>query len=187
VRLFLIRHPRTSTPEGICYGRSDVPLADDAASCAERLRPLLPADAPVFASPLARCRQLAEHLHTAPTHDDRLREIDFGAWEMRGWEDIGRPALDAWAADPLLYAGHGGESVARLHERVGDFLVDLARRHDEAVLVTHAGVMKAIFAIRLALPLTDWFSLRFDYGRVSLVEDNRLVWSNRAGAEYAPS
>lgn len=186
MRLFLIRHTRTAAPDGVCYGATDLPPADDPAACAARLRPLLPA-APLFASPLARCRQLAEHLHAAPEYDERLREIDFGAWEMRRWDEIGRPALDAWAADPLRYAGHGGESVARLHERVGDFLVDLARRHDEAILVTHAGVMKAVFAIRLGLPLTDWFSLRFGYGSASLVEGKRLRWSNRAGAEYAPS
>ncbi|MBI4985072.1 MAG: alpha-ribazole phosphatase family protein [Rhodocyclales bacterium] len=177
MRLFLIRHPRPAVADGICYGRSDLPLAEDAAACAARLRPLLPA-APLYSSPLQRCRLLAQALHAAPAYDERLREADFGAWEMRPWRDIGRAAIDAWAADPLHFAAHGGESVAQLQSRVLACVADIAARHDAAVLVVHAGVMKVLAAALTGMAEAEWFRLGFDYGTASLIEDGRLVWHN---------
>ena len=160
---------------GTCYGATDLPLADDPAAYAEALRPLLPADAPLYASPLQRCRRLAAALHPAPVFDDRLREIDFGDWEMQPWDSLDRSLLDAWAADPFHFVPPGGEAVAGLRARVAEFLALLP---DEAILVAHAGVMK-VCAAELAGE-EDWFSLRFDYGKASLIEDGRFVWKNRA-------
>ena len=175
MRLFLIRHPRPDVAAGICYGRSDLPLADDPATCAAGLRVLLPANAPLFSSPLARCRQLAELLHPAPSFDERLRELDFGEWEMRAWDAIDRAALDGWAADPLHFAPPGGESVADLRTRLGTFLEQLP---EECVLVAHAGVMKLCVAALAGGPPAEWLAMRFDYGTASLIENGRLVWHN---------
>lgn len=174
-----MRHPRPQVARGVCYGRSDLPLAEEAAASTARLRPLLPEAAPVFSSPLSRCRRLAEALHPAPICDERLREADFGRWEMQPWDAIDRVALDAWAADPLHYAGHGGESVAQLQARAVACVAEIAARHDEAVLVVHAGVMKVLAAALAGVPAPDWFGLSFDYGSVSLIENRRLVWQNR--------
>lgn len=165
--------------EGVCYGHSDVGIAEDADAVAARLKPLLPPAAPLFASPLTRCRLLAEALHAAPRFDERLREIYFGTWEMRSWDDIGRPAVDAWAADPLHYAEHGGESVATLRQRAAACAREIAAQHDTAVLVVHAGVMKALAVELLGLPDAAWFSTSFAFGTVSLIEDGRLLWQNR--------
>lgn len=177
MRLFLIRHPVPQVAAGTCYGRSDLPLADDPLACAEALRPLLPSDAPLYSSPLRRCRELAELLHPAPRFDARLVELDFGAWEMRAWDAIDRAALDAWAADPLHFAPPGGEAVAALRRRVRDFLASV---EDEAVLVAHAGVMKLCAAELAGLPPERWFAMKFDYGTATLIEGGRLVWQNRA-------
>lgn len=176
MRLFLIRHPLPDVAPGTCYGRSDLALAGDPAPVADALRPLLPADAPLYSSPLARCRALAELLHPAPRFDERLLELDFGAWEMQSWDAIDRAALDAWAADPLHFTPPGGEAVADLRVRVRDFLDELA---EDAVLVAHAGVIKLCAAELAGVPADAWFSMRFDYGSVSLIEDGRLVWHNR--------
>ncbi|HEX8988769.1 MAG TPA: histidine phosphatase family protein [Rhodocyclaceae bacterium] len=179
MRLFLIRHPRPAVEQGICYGQSDVGIAEDAAAVAARVKPLLPASAAFYSSPLTRCRLLAEALHPAPRFDHRLRELDFGGWEMRSWDDIGRDAVDAWAADPLHYAEHGGESIAMLRRRAAACAREIAERHDEAVLVIHAGVMKALAVELLGLPDPAWFSTSFAFGTATLIEDGRLAWTNR--------
>lgn len=176
MRLYLVRHPRPDVADGICYGRSDLPLAADPASVADALRELLPVAAPLYSSPLQRCRRLAELLHPAPRFDERLRELDFGAWEMRAWDAIDRTALDAWAADPLHFRPPGGEAVADLRLRVRDFLDELA---EDAVLVAHAGVMKLCAAELAGVPATEWFAMKFDYGTATLIESGRLVWQNR--------
>ena len=162
----------------VCYGQSDVGIAEDAAAVAARIRPLLP-DVPCYSSPLMRCRLLAEALHPAPAFDDRLRELHFGNWEMQTWDEIGKTAVDAWAADPLHYDAHGGESIAQLRQRAAACAREIATRHDEAVLVIHAGVMKALAVELLGLPDPAWFSTSFAWGTVSLIEDGKLIWQNK--------
>lgn len=176
MRLFLIRHPQPAVPPGICYGATDLPLAEDPAGHAAVLAPLLPADAPLYSSPLQRCRRLAERLHPTPIVDARLAELDFGDWEMRPWESLDRTLLDAWAADPFHFRPPGGESVATLRARVADFLAGLP---GEAVVVAHAGVIKVCAA--LLAGEEDWFGLAFGYGSLTLIENGarRAVWPPR--------
>lgn len=185
MRLFLIRHPRPQVAEGTCYGSTDLPVAEAPEAVAARLRPLLP-PAPIYSSPLQRCRLLAEALHPAPRYDDRLREADFGAWEMRPWRDIGRAAIDAWAANPLHFADHGGESVAMLRDRVVACVEEIVAAHDEAVLVAHAGVIKVCAAAFAGMPESEWFGASFAYGSVSLIEDGRLAWRGRMAESESP-
>jgi alpha-ribazole phosphatase len=178
VRAFLIRHPKPDIDAGICYGRSDLGLAEDAAERAEALRDLLPPGAPLYTSPLRRCLELALALHAEPAIDARLMEMHFGDWEMRRWDDIPRHELDAWAADPVGYAPPGGESPAAMRKRVAALLAELP---EVAVLVAHGGVLRACVAELTGA--ADWHALHFDYGSVSLIEDGRIIWKNRRDAD----
>jgi alpha-ribazole phosphatase len=165
VRIRLIRHPRPLVAPGVCYGRSDLPPAEDPTTCAARLQPQLPTHLPVFTSPLRRCLALAQVLHPSPVVDHRLIEMDFGAWEMRAWDDIPRSELDAWSAAPLDYAPPRGEPVAALQARVRAF-IDARRTEgcNDIVAVTHGGVMKLFAAECRQLPLAQWLPMTFDYG-----------------------
>lgn len=165
MQVFLIRHPKPVIEAGICYGRLDVD-AHAPHDVARDIRPLLPADIPVYTSPLRRARQLAEALHPSPVIDARLSEIDFGDWEGRAWNDIERDALDAWAADVIGFTPPGGESVARLQARVLDFAASLAPQPAVA-LVAHAGVLRALTGHWRRLPVAEWTQLTFDYGSVT--------------------
>jgi len=159
--LHLIRHPQPVVEAGICYGRLDL-AAENAAEVATRLRAELPACLPVWSSPLRRCRELAELLHPQPILDERLAEMDFGAWEGLAWDAIPRAELDAWAADVAGYAPPGGESPRQLQQRALAFVGGL--EVPEAVLVTHAGVIRVLLAHFRQLAPADWLSLKFDYG-----------------------
>ncbi len=156
--------------EGLCYGATDLALAEDPAPLVQQLRSQLP-DLPVYSSPLRRCRQLAERLHPAPHLDDRLRELNFGDWEMQAWDKLDRALLDAWAVDPLHFVPPGGESVATMRTRVLDFLGTL---ETSAILVTHAGAMKLICAELQGLAPADWLGLRFAYGSVTALSCDAL-------------
>lgn len=142
--LHLIRHPRPLIEAGICYGQLDVACADPR-PVAARLRSELPAGLPVFSSPLQRCRGLAEALHPAPQLDARLAEMHFGDWEGVRWDDIPRRELDAWAGNVLDFAPPGGESPRQLQCRARAFVASLDL--PEAVVVTHAGVIRALLAV----------------------------------------
>lgn len=156
---------------GICYGRSDLPPAADTVYCAATLRAQLPANLKVFTSPLRRCLALAQALHAQPIVDERLIEMNFGAWEMRAWSDIPRREIDAWSAAPLDYAPPGGEPVAALRARVRSFLdARRAEAETDIIVVSHAGVMKLFAAECLQLPADSWLSMTFDYGGIFVVD-----------------
>jgi alpha-ribazole phosphatase len=124
VALYLIRHLEPHGARGICYGRQD--LACDArtvAVAAAAIRARLPeqvlCESPVFASPLSRCRALAQELAAprAPRIAEELIELDFGAWEGTRWDALPRGELDAWARDVWHYRPGDGESAAMVEER----------------------------------------------------------------------
>jgi alpha-ribazole phosphatase len=165
--LHLVRHPRPLVATGTCYGRLDVE-AENAAAAARRLRAELPPRLPVWSSPRRRCTELAGLLHPAPRHDARLAEMDFGAWEGRPWDEIPRHELDAWAADVAGYAPPGGESPRALQRRALDFVAGLTV--PEAVLVTHAGVIRVLVAYHRRLPAEEWTALHVAYGSRTSIE-----------------
>lgn len=165
--LHLIRHPQPRVAPGICYGRLDL-AAVDAEAAARALRAALPPGLPLWSSPLRRCRELAVCLHPQPRFDERLAEMDFGAWEGQSWDAIPRAELDAWAADVAGYAPPGGESPLALQRRALAFVAGLAV--PEAVVVTHAGVIRTLVAYRQGLPPERWSELSFPYASCTRLE-----------------
>ncbi len=145
MRAVLIRHPAVAAPPGTCYGRLDLPLDPAAAAVAGRLAAIATAySGRVWTSPAARCRAIAG---PRAQPDDRLRELDFGAWEGRPWDDVPRRELDRWAADVLHRAPPGGESGAALLARVAAFHADLLARAEDCLVVAHGGPLKLLAAL----------------------------------------
>ena len=147
MRLHLVRHLAPLVDKGVCYGRSDLEV-DPAtiAATLPALRARLPAGSNVYSSPLRRCAALAEALSDKVTFDARLTELDFGAWEMRRWDDIARAEIDAWAADVVHYRPGGRESVAAMAARVLEFFTALPA--EPAVVICHAGTIRLLSAWR---------------------------------------
>jgi alpha-ribazole phosphatase len=110
----------------------------------------------------------------APRADERLAEMDFGHWEGQRWDDIPRPALDAWTADFHHHRPGGGESVASFLARVRAALDDCAQQArgpgvHRVLWITHAGVVRAIDVClaRTATPLRamDWPAAACGFGQ----------------------
>ncbi|MDR2188715.1 MAG: alpha-ribazole phosphatase family protein [Azonexus sp.] len=182
--LHLIRHPAPQIAPGICYGQLDLP-AESAAPIAARLRAELPPHLPLWSSPLRRCRELALALHPAPIFDERLREINFGAWEGRPWADIPRHELDAWAADIANYTPPGGESPSQLQHRALAFIATLDT--PEAMLVTHAGIIRALNAAAIGKPISACLDFSPAYGGRTVLRLNvRAVNAAADSAAVAP-
>ena len=176
--LILIRHPAVAVDPGVCYGRSDVPLAADPRACVSTLtNRFAQLDAPVpaltLASPLSRCASVAQawaaHHGCAWHTDTRLQEMDFGAWEQQRWDAIDRALLDEWAADLHHARAHGGESVAQFSVRVHEWFAGVQARHDGACVhvVTHAGVIRVLASLALAVPLENCLSWSIDFAGVT--------------------
>jgi alpha-ribazole phosphatase len=153
--VILVRHPQPLVAPGVCYGRTDLAVApEQLEQTLATLRASLPAGLPLYSSPLRRCAELAARLSPAPTYDERLVEMDFGAWEMQPWDAIPRADIDAWADDVAHYRPGGGESVLRMAERIADFYADLQRQQpcgSDAIIVCHAGAMRLLAACHTGL------------------------------------
>jgi alpha-ribazole phosphatase len=94
--IYLIRHSKTDTLKGFCYGQSDVELAESFLEEAQQLQQKLSelkANSLVFSSPLIRCVKMAKMLSENVTTDARLLELDFGDWEGRYFNDIDADVL----------------------------------------------------------------------------------------------
>lgn len=146
----MIRHTRPQVADGVCYGQTDLDVAEDFIAAADAIIAALPRPATIVTSPLRRCAKLAERIGAAfdldVTADTRLMEMDFGRWETRAWADIPRTELDDWARDFYQARPHGGESVAQLDARVKAAIADLAAAPSPTLMVTHAGVIRAALA-----------------------------------------
>ena len=138
----LVRHPAV-VPDGRCYGRLDLDVADPAA-VGRLAAELAPLGGTVWTSPARRCRLVAEALGEHRV-DVRLQELDFGAWEGVPWGDVPPASLDAWAADPWRFAPPRGESGAALVARVRAF-ASLCTTGDH-IVVTHGGPLKVLTAL----------------------------------------
>jgi alpha-ribazole phosphatase len=159
MRVTLVRHPRPLIDPGICYGRLDIPIHPDGIADIDRLA----ADAAcvgamrLWTSPARRCLILAEaiadRMGIPPITDPRLRELDFGDWEGKAWDDIPRQALDDWAADPGGFPLPGGESGNQLVERLEGFHAEICRNGQDCVIVSHGGPLKVLIALLRRQPI----------------------------------
>lgn len=171
--LILIRHTRPDVPSGLCYGRTDVALADTFAEEAARVLAALPEIRVLVTSPLQRCMALAQYIAAAKelplAVDERLMEMDFGAWQGRHWSDLPMSDLDAWSDDFLHARPHGGESVAMFTSRVGAALAAWSSRQEPVAVVTHAGVIKVACQPESDLPRD--FEAPVDFGGIVVLHD----------------
>jgi alpha-ribazole phosphatase len=183
--LYLIRHPQPSGVRGLCYGRRDVGIEPESlAAAVSSVRRLGGAmlGARIFSSPASRCLLLARELAAPrePTLDDALREMDFGAWEGLDWDAVPRDELDAWAADVWNYSPGGAESAAMVAQRWQRWRRGWARESGDAVVVTHAGVIRVALLCSGQLSPSAFSRAVIDYGSVHRIEAApapALVWA----------
>ncbi|MFI3199328.1 MAG: alpha-ribazole phosphatase [Methylococcaceae bacterium] len=171
--IYLVRHTKTDTLKGLCYGQSDVGLAKTFFEEVQQLQQKMPefkANSRFFSSPLTRCVKLAEQFSACVTTDIRLLELDFGDWESRRFDDIDADVLQQWTDNFVDIAPPNGESFTDLCQRVGDFWQEVVQGMSEAteqlIIITHAGVIRALLAYILKLPPANAFQFRVDLGSV---------------------
>lgn len=168
----MIRHTSLAIAPGICYGQSDVEVSANFVDELHTLKQKL-AQVPfaaVYCSPLQRCAKLAEALAIGETRiDTRLQELSFGAWELLPWDSIPRDIFDVWANDYAHLSPPGGESFSQLHTRATHFLAELQSQYSgqNIAIVTHGGVIRALLAEVLNMPLKGLFRFQIDYASVT--------------------
>lgn len=146
MEVVLVRHTHVGLDKNICYGFSDVPVAEtfeqEAAVTKAKLKEFEPFDK-VYSSPLSRAKKLASFCgYPNATIDDRLKEMDMGTWEMKRFDEIKDPNLHKWHDDYMHLAPTGGESFTQLYNRVASFLDELKKKeYKKVVIFAHGGVL----------------------------------------------
>jgi alpha-ribazole phosphatase len=186
--VYLVRHTSPDIALNVCYGRSDIDVADSFSEELTLIKNKLAGIKPAicFTSPSVRCTKLAEALNIGVvTKDKRLMELDFGDWELRPWDTIPREEIDRWAQDHTNRAPPNGETFNQLHLRVAEFLAEVNTNSagTPIVVVTHGGVIRTLLADTLGLPLMNIFRLQIDYSSVTQLlldeQDIRVGYINR--------
>lgn len=170
MELYLVRHTTPQVAKGVCYGRAELDVCSSFMSELETVRGKLQDVTPaaLYASPQLRCTKLAEALgFGTPVYDPRLMELHFGEWELRSWDDIPRHEFDRWAGSYVEHAPPGGESFSALHSRASDFLHEIKHACGQVLAVTHAGVIRALLAEAMNIPLTEALHVHLDFGGVT--------------------
>ncbi|MCC5926364.1 MAG: histidine phosphatase family protein [Bacteroidetes bacterium] len=231
MKVFLIRHTPTVAEKGIIYGSTDLDIAEPYEplfnDIARFLWPKNLADRQqqqhlFYSSPLIRCSKMAEYMaehELTPSepivYDDRLREIDFGTWEMKRWADIPRDEIDAWMGDFVNAATPEGESFAQVMKRSvafwDEFIMPLcaepldvlpgevstasvktvASEEPVVYIFGHGGVLRAILCHVLGIEMEHSFKLILRHGSVTQLEINRdnrrtrLIHLSRGGVEHS--
>jgi broad specificity phosphatase PhoE len=145
------RHGQTApNRDGLVLGRADPELTDEGHRQAALLAAALAGEgvAAILTSPLLRARQTAEPAGAAcgvpVVVDERLIEIDWGAWEGRSTGTLGQSDVDRWKAG--RGAAPDGESLESLSWRVESFCTEHLDGDGLVVAVSHVSPIKAAAA-----------------------------------------
>jgi alpha-ribazole phosphatase len=169
----LLRHGETRTP-GRLLGRTDPPLSEEGRRQLERQTAGRSWDI-VVASPRQRAKtpgaRVAEERGMALRVDADWAELDFGDWDGRPLADVradpdAAEALTAFYASPDALAPPGGESWSALMGRVARALDRLLADPAActALVVTHAGPMRAALALTCAIPFANLWAFSIEPG-----------------------
>ena len=159
--LIVLRHGRTEANRaGELLGRRDPSLDTTGVAQAAAAAAVLPSEARVISSPLARCRETAAALDPNHEVDERLIELDYGEFEGIPVAEVPRATWNAWRADDG-WRPPGGESHDELAGRVWSLLDELVMpaATTDIVLVSHVSPIKAALAWALGVPISvSWRS-----------------------------
>jgi alpha-ribazole phosphatase len=189
----LIRHTEPAV-RGICYGSLDVPLSEGGLEHARTIAEALAEEsfAAIYTSPLRRCaeaaRMLAEGRECPLETLDAIRELNFGRFEGRTFDDLARDYPDIyrrWMESPTEVEFPGGESFAVMRRRVLTGVRELGARHagQRIALVTHGGVIRTLLVEAQGMDPRRMFEIDLPYGAIRRV----ALPSDPAAPLFAPA
>ncbi len=170
--IYLLRHTRPNIKTGICYGITDLELDPtsyiaDITQIKESLS-RVHFDA-IYSSPLKRCRQAAEAFCTEGEIilDARLKEMNFGEWEMMQWSDIFETQSGKeWFADYINCPTPRGESFSDMVRKARSFIEEIKDNNGTVLVVTHAGFIRAAMVASCVTSVSEVFDRAIEYGEI---------------------
>jgi broad specificity phosphatase PhoE len=190
-QIFLIRHGQTDSNTQLRWqGHLDGHLNDEGRRQAELLAGHLPQLSALYASPLVRAADTASAIGAAQgldvTHDERLKEISFGAWEGLTRAEImdrfPEQAADFFAGIDVPRGGTG-ENFDQVRDRMRRSMAEIAAQHPGETIgvVSHGGATRAWVTEVLGLAYEDRSNLAIlgntGYARIIFGKQGPSVFS----------
>jgi alpha-ribazole phosphatase len=169
MKLTTIRHTSVDVLPGVCYGFTDVALKPSFLTEAEIVKNQLAGKTfdKIYSSPLSRCTLLAEHCGYTPVLDPRLKELNFGDWEMKSWMQIEKQEASAWLSDWINHPAKNGESYLMMQKRINAFMDELKSSDAQSVCIfTHGGVIRLIHVYLEYFQINASFEFPVEYGQI---------------------
>lgn len=171
VELYIVRHGETDTnyTGKINGSATNLSLNETGRQQVQYLKDHMDIDIKdfdeVYSSPLKRAIETAEILdhgtHEIKT-DDRLREINYGAWDGLLASDMIAKYPDGFDENGYLVEDYvkfskDGETYQSVYQRVQGFIDDMSKKGDEKILVTcHGFITRAFVKLMTDTPdITD--------------------------------
>lgn len=182
--LILVRHGQVNEKyRGICYGSSDIELSE--LGQLQSLKTIseiakYPIDS-IYHSDLKRTRflaeLLAEKIKVKIVADVRLRERNFGVWELKSWETIFTETgnqMNDFFDNPDSFAPSSGETTYAFRDRVMSWYQDIPKEGTIAV-IAHGGTIAALLGTLKHLPVKKWLDLIPQYGECAIHSEEKEV------------
>ena len=184
--LFLVRHGPTHAKSMV--GWSDLPADLSDTTALQRLADYLPAEALVVSSDLSRAVSTADAIVGARQrlpHVAGLREMHFGDWELRRFDEIEADDpthIRAFWETPGDIAPPNGESWNQVSRRVDDAVDGLLSAHSgrDLVIVAHFGAILTQVARAEGLSGSDAFGYHIDNLSVTRLAFDGRRWHAEA-------
>ncbi len=194
----LLRHGEVAAKGWAFRGRTDIPLSKKGWQQMRSVGAALNGERfdQVGTSPMQRCYAFANELSARQGADfitlDMMREMDFGAWENKGFKELENQygaLLHRFWQSPVGICPPDGEPFNGFSERVieGWKVWLKAASGERRLLVAHGGVLRVLLAWLLDMPMDALWRLHLPHAawcRVSLLEGQqpRLLFLNRETA-----
>jgi ribonuclease H / adenosylcobalamin/alpha-ribazole phosphatase len=185
--ILLVRHAEHVEYGRILSGRRrDVALSNEGIEQAAILGDLLGTQeiSAVYSSPRERAwytaREIAEPHELKVVTENRLDEVDFGAWSGCTFTELeGEPLWSQWNEQRGSARPPEGETMGEATDRAYAFLEKAAAEHDGRTIValSHCDIIRGIIARCLGLPLDNL--LRFDVDPASVSRVSIGNWGSR--------
>ena len=181
MKLTLIRHGIThGNKYGLYYGATDLPLLEEGVEelRERKLSHIYPTAPRYYTSPLQRTQQTLREIYGGVdfTVVDGLREMNFGAFEMRTVEDLRQDAdFVAWSRDVTYNRCPGGESFADVHARALEAIAPILAAGEDTVCVIHGGVIACLMFTWFPGKAFDDWMIHPGTGWQITVEDGKPV------------
>jgi len=192
----LLRHGEVAAEGWAFRGSTDVALSEKGWQQMRAVGQALATEtfSHIATSPMQRCRlfsdEMAGQWHVPVRTLTDMREMDFGAWENKGFEALEAESgalLRRFWQSPVGIQPPQGEAFDDFVKRVLDawntWLADASDEH--RLLVAHGGVIRVLLSHLLDIPPASMWRLHLPYAswsRVSLLagEQPRVLFMNQA-------